>query len=50
MKQVKTTKSLEENPCQPGDFKNLKKKIRIPRYCCQIFVISNKKSIGRVWI
>ncbi len=35
-------------PYQHMDFKNLKKKIREPKGWdfCQIFVISNKKSIG----
>ncbi len=31
MKHIKTTKNPKENPYQPMDFKNLKKKIREPK-------------------
>jgi len=45
MKPIKNNQKFKENPCQPKDFKNLKKisanqKFRDFR---QIFVISNKK-------
>ncbi len=46
MKQIQNNKNPYENPYQPMDFKNLKKKIREPKVLYTIFVISNKKSIS----
>jgi len=41
----KTNKNPKENPYQPMDFKNLKKKCQKSEDFCQMFVISKKKTI-----
>ncbi len=47
MKYIQNNQKSSENPYQPKDFLNLKKKIYEPksRDSCQFYVISKKKTI-----